>query len=219
MLFKKMGKVLPFLLLRLFLSARLHQPDANQTPHLLLPLYCQSIYRHSPILPNDNSSQTLEEGSLKKFKAEDDDRVPYSTLAVATPSTLSTTDQHPLVPSLDLSRPVAADRSNSEQTVDSDMNVPTSLPHAPSATNVLPNPPAPTAAVTAVVLTPESRIPDNIEVSKVSRLRFFGSFWSKSRWCVGAGMIVNVEGSWVNKADLCVYTLPCRVFIVATSYN
>ena len=122
------------------------------------------------------------------------------------------------MPSLDLSRPVAADRSSSEQTVDSDMNVPTSLPHAPSATNVLPNPPAPTAAVTAVALTPESRIPDNIEVSKVSRLYFFGYF-PKSRCCVGAGMTVNVEGSWVNKADLCVYTLPCRVFIVATSYS
>lgn len=136
-----------------------------------------------------------EETSLKRLKAEDDDHVPMSTATAA--SIVSSSEQHPLVPSLDHARSdfsVLLGHSTSEQTVDSDMSVPNSLSNAP-ATNVLSGPQAPAPAPEAAALTLEPRNPDSIDVSKVSSVCFC-EFSRMGPFCRAVLL-------WVNKADSC----------------
>ncbi|KAF9190709.1 hypothetical protein BGZ50_009850 [Haplosporangium sp. Z 11] len=110
-----------------------------------------------------------EEGPLKKLKAEDDDRVPFSSPAPVTVPSTTPSEHHPLVPSLDHTRAdlsAAPRHSTSDRRIDSDMSVPNSLLHAPT-TNVLSVAPAPAPVPTvAAALTVEPRNPDDIEVSK-----------------------------------------------------
>ncbi|KAK3828624.1 MAG: hypothetical protein J3Q66DRAFT_323142 [Benniella sp.] len=154
-------------------------------------------------LPHDMPAHVPEETSLKRLKAEDDDHVPMSSATA--PSIVSSSEQHPLVPSLDHARSdfsVLPGHSTSDQTVDSDMSVPNSLSNAP-ATNVLSGPQAPAPAPEAAALTLEPRNPDSIDVSKVSSVCF----------CEFSSMgLYRPVLLWVNKADSCVRCLLCHVF-------
>lgn len=117
--------------------------------------------RTSPSIPRETP---LDESSLKRFKGEDDE-----TSTSSSPATISAPEPHPLVPSLDGARvDHAPDHSKSDQTIDSDMSVPNSLPNEPS-TNVLSGPRAPAPAPAA--LNREQRNPDDIDVPKVSSVR------------------------------------------------
>jgi hypothetical protein len=133
--------------------------NSNSTLLLCLPFPFISI-RTSPSIPRETP---LEESSLKRFKGEDDE-----TSTSSSPATISAPEPHPLVPSLDGARADhAPDHSKSDQTIDSDMSVPNSLPNEPS-TNVLSGPRAPAPAPAA--LNREQR-PDDIDVPKVSSVR------------------------------------------------
>ncbi|KAG0289366.1 hypothetical protein BGZ98_003852 [Dissophora globulifera] len=112
-----------------------------------------------------------EDTSLKRLKAEDDDHVPMST-ANANSNVASTSEQHPLVPSLDHARSdysAPLGHSTPDQRIDSDMSVLNSLANAPT-TNVSSGPQAPAPAYEAAALPFEPRKPDNIDVSKLPLL-------------------------------------------------
>ncbi|KAI7820013.1 hypothetical protein BC939DRAFT_458684 [Gamsiella multidivaricata] len=117
-------------------------------------------------LPHDLPAHVPEETSLKRLKAEEDDHVPMSNTTAA--STVLSSEQHPIVPSLDHGRPdfpAPTGHSSSDQTIDSDMSVLKSLPNVP-ATNVLSGPPASAPASEAAAPIAELRNPDSIDVSK-----------------------------------------------------